>query len=74
MEEQTPNTNGIISCKNMLTGSLPIKSHTLEFFNWVHKKYWKGMNGWIPYGCNPYSNGFTIEKLYDEFLKNVEPF
>ena len=67
-EPKNLNTKEAIASNNMLADSLPAKSDAIEFFNWVHKEYWKGMNGWIPYGWNAYASGYTIEKLYDKFL------
>jgi len=61
-EEQSNNANVL------LADSLPAKSDAIEFFNWVNNGYYKGMNGWIPYGWGAYASGYTIEKLYDKFL------
>ena len=52
----------------LLADSLPIKSDAIEFFNWVNKGYFKGVNGFVPHGWGGYASGYTIEELYDKFL------
>lgn len=43
------------------------KPEAVEFFEWLHKKYYKGFNGYVPYGWSSYASGKTIEELYDIF-------
>lgn len=54
--------------KGDVSSSLPVKSDAVEFFNWVNKGYFEGMNGFVPHGWGGYASGYTIEKLYDKFL------
>lgn len=46
------------------------KSVTIEFFDWVHKNYFKGFNGWVPLGWGAYASGYTIEQLFDKFIND----
>ena len=45
------------------------KSKAIKFFNWVNENYWKGMNGWIPYGWSAFASGKTLDELYDKYKK-----
>ncbi len=43
-------------------------SDAVEFYNFVSKKYYKGMNGYVPNGYNAFSSGKTIKDIYKQFL------
>lgn len=48
------------------------QQQSLEFFEWVNKNYYKGMNGYVPNGWNAYASGKTIKQLYKVFTEEKE--
>lgn len=48
------------------------EQESIEFFKWVGKYYFEGMNGYVNRGSNSFSKGFTIEQLYNKFKKRTK--
>lgn len=44
-----------------------MKPEAIRFFEWVHKHYKEGINGWVPCGSNHYAFGVTLKQLYNIF-------
>lgn len=48
------------------------EQQSIEFFKWVDKNYFKGVNGYVPNGWGAYSASYTLKDLYKEFLKSKQ--
>ena len=48
------------------------EQQSVEFFEWVNKNYYRGMNGYVPNGWGAYSADYTIKQLYKTFLEEKE--
>lgn len=44
------------------------KQQSVEFFDYVNKNYYRGVNGYVPNGWGAYSASYKVKDLYEFFI------